>query len=366
MPVLPDTFVPQQPGLNANSFLGGYSQVSSLMERKQRLQMAQDQQDMERAKFEAFKPAIVAKAQADFTSAAASIANAARTEELRKRAAASSVDYNDRFQNILTIPNDKDRSDTLGQFMGETSWLNNPALPEYQGFAKAVQEERAKAFTMASTNLKLDGHLDDLTQQIEGRKAVAEIAAGAKTANAQTYTTSREKIAAINADAKIGVEDKKAAKQGIQLADLQDRASQAEQDAADAEREGNPKLAQSYRVAAANFRDAIQHTTTFSGYAPSAPKPKTEDPRPTERLSPAPPAPIFPNGINGSNPQASETAPSKPKLYVIDPATKTPSISPNVKTPQQILQAVQQMLDDGAVDAATARATLDKLGFKKK
>ncbi len=180
MPVLPDTFVQQAPGGNVRDALGAYSAVSSLMERKQRLNMAQEQQDMERAKFEAYKPAIVAKAQADFTSAAASIANAARMEELRKRAAASSVDYNDRFLNIMSIPDDKDRSDTLGAFMGEVSWMDNPALPEYQGFARAVKDERAKSFTMAATNLKLDDHLNELQTQLDAKKEQA--AQNAKTA----------------------------------------------------------------------------------------------------------------------------------------------------------------------------------------
>ncbi len=365
MPVLADYQQVQAPGANARAFLGAYEGVSSLMERKQRLAMAQEQQDMERQKFEAFKPAIIAKAQADLTSAAASIANATRMEQLRGKAAASSADYNDRFQEYLTIPDDKGRSDTLGAFMGEISWLDNPALPEYQGFAKAVREERAKAFTQATTNIKLDEHLQALSDAADARIEVAKIAAGAKTANAQTYSGSRERIAAINADTKLGVEDKKAAKQGIQLADLQERASQAEQDAADAERDGNPKLAQSYRVAAANFRDAIQHTTTFSGYAPTAPKPKSEDPTPSPKARPEDQFPkiTFPGQKADS---AQPTAAPVAKLYAVDPATKTPALSPSVKTPQDILKAVQQMVDDGVIDPATARETLTKLGFKKK
>src|SRR4029079_9416338 len=102
--------------------------------------MAQESQDMERAKFQAFLPAIQAKAQADLTTAAASIANATRIEQLRSKAAMSSTDYNDRFLNIMSIPDDKERSDTLGAFMGEVSWLANPALPQTTAFAKAVKD----------------------------------------------------------------------------------------------------------------------------------------------------------------------------------------------------------------------------------
>jgi len=372
MPVLPDTYVARAPGGNVRDFLGAYEGVSSLMERKQRLQMAQEDHDMERAKFEAYKPAIVAKAQADLTSAASAIANTARMEVLRKRAAETSVDYNDRFLNIMTIPDDKERSDTLGEFMGEVSWLDNPALPEYQGFARAVKDERAKAFTMAATNLKLDQHLQELADTNETRKAIADTQAGQRIQTAGIRATAQEKIAAINADAKLGVEDKKAAKQGIQLADLQERAAQAEQDAADAERDGNSKLAQSYRQSAASFRDAIQHTTTFSGYAPSAPKPKSEDPRPTPREPYTGPAPlVVPGTAAATSPApATQAAPAAtqaaPKLYVVDSATKTPALAPTVKTPTDILKAVQQMVDDGVLDVAAARETLTKLGFKKK
>lgn len=185
MPVLPEYRPTQAPGANAQNFLNAYEQTSSLMERKQRLQMAQENQDMERAKFQAYLPAIVAKGQADRDSAVAAIANTTRMEALRAQAAQSSTDYNDRFLNIMSIPDDKDRSDTLGAFMGEVSWLDNPALPEYQGFAKAVKDERAKAFTMAATNLKLDQHLEELTQTNENRRVLEEMRSGARVETAQ-------------------------------------------------------------------------------------------------------------------------------------------------------------------------------------
>jgi len=51
---------------------------------------------------------------------------------------------------------------------------------------------------------------------------------------------------------------------------------------------------------------------------------------------------------------------------VVDATTKTPALAPTVKTPTDILKAVQQMVDDGVLDAAAARETLTKLGFKKK
>jgi len=174
MPVLPEYQATQAPGANAQNFLNGYEQVSSLMERKQRLAMAQENQDMERAKFQAFLPAILAKGQADQASAVAAIANTARIEQLRSQAAASSIEYNGEFLNIMNIPDTKTRSDELGLFMGKIAWMDNPALPEYQGFTKAVRDERAKSFTEATTNFKLDQHLEEQSQAWEAKKEMAQ------------------------------------------------------------------------------------------------------------------------------------------------------------------------------------------------
>ncbi len=299
-----DTFVQSQaPGANVQNFLNAYDQTSSIMERKQRLNMQQEQQDQERAKFQAFLPAIIAKRDADISSAGAAIANTARMEQLRAKAAQNSADYNDRFLNIMSIPDDKERSDTLGAFMGEVSWLDNPALPEYQGFAKTVRDERAKSFNQALTNMKLDQHLEETQAAIQGRVDAAMVAADAKKTNAQTYSQSRERIAAINADTKLSVEDKKAAKTGIQIADLQNRVAEAEQAAADAQRDGDTHLAETFRANAASLRDAIQRTTTFAGSAPSAPRTAAQDPRPTAKLPPQEFPPLTMGGKSLASPE---------------------------------------------------------------
>ncbi len=321
MPVLADYQPTQAPGANARGFLGAYGQMSSLMERKQRLAMDQENQDLERQKFQAFLPAIVAKSKADISSAAASIANTTRMEALRAQAAQASTDYNDRFLNIMSIPDDKERSDTLGAFMGEVSWLDNPALPEYQGFAKAVKDERAKSFTMAATNLKLDQHLDELSQTLEARKAIAETAAGAKVANAQTYSQSRERIAALNADTKLSVEEKRGQRAAIQVEALQQRAMEADQMAADAQRDGDVQLAQTFRQNAAAMRDAVEKTTTFAGTGQSAPRAATQDPRPTPVVQPENP-PLTLNGKSLAAPADSavvaptRVAPSATKISI--------------------------------------------------
>lgn len=305
MAVLAEFQPTQAPGANARGFLGAYGQMSSLMERKQRLAMDQENQDMERAKFQAFMPAIVAKQKADMISAVASIANATRMEELRGKAAQSSADYNDRFLNIMSIPDDKERSDTLGAFMGEVAWLDNPALPEYQGFARAVKDERAKSFTQAATNQKLDEVLERNRMLVEGRREVAEVAAGAKAASAQAYTSSRERIAALNADTRLSVEDKRAARQAIGIETMQQRAMEADQMAADAQRDGDTQLAQTFRQNAAAMRDAIEKTTTFAGTGQSAPRTAAQDPKATPKTT----FTLPPLTINGQPLATSDSAP---------------------------------------------------------
>lgn len=295
-----------------SDFLG---QGVSMMERSQRMRQAAEVQemrkqefDLERQKFAAMLPAIVAKREADIASARASIDNTARMEEFRAKAAASSVDYNQRFQNILTIPDAQDKSDTLAAFQSEVAWMD--VLPEYKGFVDAVNNARAGSFTMAITNLKLDEALEAARVSAAARTAVAETAANAKTSNANTYTQSRERIAAIQADTKLDVMEKQrqisAERQGAQLADLQSRAAQADQAAADAQAAGDTQAAATHRQVAASYRDAVTKATTAAGYAPTAPRPASMDPRPSPPKSESPP-PLTLNGVplDGSSPTES-------------------------------------------------------------
>lgn len=239
MAVLAEYRPVQAPGANAENFISGYERGASLMERKQRMQMLQEQQDQERAKFVAQLPVMVAKQQADITSAAASVANAARVEQLRAQAAQSSVDYNGEFFNIMNIPDDKTRSDELGLFMGKISWLDNPALPEYQGFAKAVREERAKSFSQALTNMKLDEQLELEKQRAVDRAEIAKIAAMAKTDTAQIAADSRQEVAATTAQGRF--------EQAKLKLDRQFAIDSAIEKRDEAMREGNREKAQIYQ-----------------------------------------------------------------------------------------------------------------------
>jgi hypothetical protein len=263
-------------------FLG---RQQNFMQRAQNMKIQREQQDMEKAKFAAFLPAIIAKREADVVSAQASIANTARMEKLRGQAAASSPGYNDRFLNIMMDPKStpQTRSESLAILQGEVGWME--IIPEFKGFVDAVNNARAQQVTTAITNSKLDEALERAKSAAEGRLGVAQIQAGAKTANAETYSQSRERIAQINADTKLSVEEKRAqiatTRQGAQLADLQNRAAQADQAAADAAAAGDEQAAATHRAVAASYRDAVTKSTTFSGSTPSAPRDASQDPRPT-------------------------------------------------------------------------------------
>jgi hypothetical protein len=308
-------------------FIGGQM---SIMERAQRMRQSEEVQqmrrqefDLERQKFAAMLPAIVAKRNADVVSAQASIANAARMENFREKAAASSVDYNQRFQNILTIPDTQDRADTLAAFQSEVAWMD--VLPEYKGFVDTVNNSRASTVTMALTNLKLDEALERARVASEGGVARAEIQAGARTANAQTRAASNEKIAAINADTKLTLAEKQgqiaAARQADSLSVLQSRAAEADQQAADAAAAGDDRAAAAHRQAAASYRDAVTKSTTNAGYAPSAPRDASQDPRPTPKSEMPEPAPLDLRGLS-SDPAASSPAASVAPTRVDPKATR--------------------------------------------
>lgn len=272
-----------------SDFLG---QGVSMMERSQRMRQSAENQemrrqefDLERQKFAAFLPAIIAKRDADIVSAQASVANAARMEQFRGKAAANSVDYNQRFQNILTIPDAQDRADTLAAFQSEVAWME--VLPEYKGFVDTVNNSRASTVTLALTNMKLDEAMEMAKTQAAAREVVAGISAGARTTNAATRAASNERIAAIQSDTKLTLAEKQgqiaAARQADSIATLQSRAAEADQQAADAQAVGDAHSAAAHRQAAASYRDAVSKATTNAGYAPSAPRDASQDPRPTPK-----------------------------------------------------------------------------------
>lgn len=181
--VLPDTFVQQRPGQNARDFLGAYEGMSSIMERKQRLNMAQEQQDMLRTQAEQQKmefiaklPAIQANAELQVANARAAIKLSADNSIQEAKAATAWEEpdgYNERFQNILrTIHDPTEQAAALQALQGEVAWTKQ--FKAYAPGVDAVNNARASAFTLASTNYKIDQHLEEQRVNAEARKAAAE------------------------------------------------------------------------------------------------------------------------------------------------------------------------------------------------
>lgn len=268
-------------------FLGAQEQTASLMERKQRLAMAQEQQDQRSMEFIAKLPAIRANAELDVANARAAIKLSADNSIQETKAAQAWEEpngYNERFQNILRgIPDPKEQSDALQALQGEVAWTKQ--FKAYAPGVDAVNNARASAVTLALTNLKLEQALEQNTMLVQGRRDVAEVNAGAKAANAQTYTQSRERIAALNADTRLTVEDKRAQRTAIQVESLQQSAIEADQMAADAQRDGDARTADNYRKNAAALRDMIEKTTTFAGTGQSAPRTAAQDPKATPKTT---------------------------------------------------------------------------------
>jgi trimeric autotransporter adhesin len=298
--------------------------IQSYMQRAQNYRAQQQQMDQQKAEFQAKLPVIQAAAQANIASAQASISNATRLEQLRAQAAAESPGFNNEFIEATQLQDFTMQSAALSQLQAKVAYMS--LLPEYKGFVDTVNKARVDAHGSAIADLKLQDQTDAATAAAQARIEAAQIAAGAKTTNAATYSSSRERIAQINADTKLSVEDKRAAKQGIQLSDLQNRAAEAEQMAADAQRDGDTQSAAAHRAAAASYRDAIQKTTTFAGSTPSAPKDASQDVRPTPRPSSS----ISPPALNLSGLTADGSSSAPQDAPAVAP-TKVPKDATTVK-----------------------------------
>lgn len=381
MAVLP-TFDPQYQatGRTANQYIAGLDAGASLMDRAQARRLREEENERRRAEeqrqqaeFQAKLPLLQATAKTAVVSAAASVANATKKEELAAKAAETSVDYNERFQNILTIPDVKEKAATLAAFQAEVAWLDNPLLPEYKGFADTVNNSRASAATMELTNLKLEEATEKARIANEALTQRATIAADAGVDRATIAAGSRERVEGTRMIGRVTQESLKGRnaveRSGDSIKHLQDRAAEADQDAADASARGDEQAAAVHRGVASSFRDGVQKATTFAGQAPLEVPGKSptggRKEKPPVVESPAPGITLGGVDYGKEAPAAAAPTAAPGKLYVAAEG-KPPELAPTVKTPQQILQAVQQMVDDGVMDADEARATLTKMGFRPK
>lgn len=175
MPVLPNTYIPSTPGQFTQNVLDARDQQASFMERKQRLAMAQEQHAQQTLEFIAKLPAIRAQEEAHAANARAAIKLSADMDMLEAKAAQAWEEpngYNERFQNILQgIPDPSEQAAALQVLQGEVAWTKQ--FKAYAPGVDAVNNARASAFTLATTNYKLDQHLEEEKIKADARKTEA-------------------------------------------------------------------------------------------------------------------------------------------------------------------------------------------------
>lgn len=363
MAVLAEYTPPGKPGFAVDSAIQGYDAALSFSERKQQMALQQQRADQQRMEFIAKLPLIQAEATLKTVNAKAAVDNATEMTQLESRAALESVGANKEFldalqYNVATDPNysggatentpegaaasvEQDKQDTrttlqvrsqkLASLAAKYSYMS--LIPQYKGFVQTLNKEASNAHTAAAADLKLEElmntarmHTEATTTAASTRLEGTKYTADTKATTAGIYTGSRERIAAINADNRLSVEDKRgkiaAEKQASSIEALQNNASQADQAAADASAAGDEQSAAAHRAVASSYRDAVQKATTFAGTAPQAVPTKS----PAVRPHPAPvdtsPSPSISVSIPGSDlPPSGEASAAAP------PATPTEAAS---------------------------------------
>lgn len=289
-------------------------------------------------------PVTQAKAEADKLSAVASIANATRIQNLRGQAAAVSKTANDEFLDAMQLADFNAKATALAGLQAKYQWMD--LIPEYKGFVDTINDERLKAHGSAIADATMERQL--AAEDIRYNRAldVANVTAGARRDVAETNAGSREQVATTNAGSHQAVAETNAgaranAVQGSMArtevrGDLQS-AIEADKEAARFSQAGDETAAAEARGRAQAFRDAAKAKATPPSSAAGAP-------------------------FNVPN------VTSQPQKLYNPPAQEggTITFSPAVKTPEQIIEGLQQAVNDGQITADEARETLKKLGFKPK
>lgn len=194
------TFTPPPVGGNmGDSFQKGLDRQQSMMERasrnRQNAQMEQ-MQAMQMQEMRAKMPVIQAKAQADISTAQASIANNTQIELLRNRAAEVSPVANAEFLEAIQLADWDQQETELAKLQSKYQWMN--VLPEYKGFVDTVNNKRVSAFQAATTDRQMQASIEQQDRQREAAREVAQIRADASIEN----TKLRTNATAANAAAK--------------------------------------------------------------------------------------------------------------------------------------------------------------------
>lgn len=415
MPVLP-TFQPENDsaGQSAGLLFSGMNESQSLMDRSQARRIQDEQNQRAQAEFVAKMPLITAQATLMGVQAKSAVDAAVLNTRLETRAAAESPTAVKEFNDAMTynaaneegfqggapeldengneIPQDAKAQEIAAKFATQAtyetrvqklsalaakySYMKNLKDPGYAGFYNSVTTALVQANEAAHANMRINELMEvantrALTQRYVAdtgnatKETVAGTRAGATVEAATIGAQSREKAAVTSAEgrrdaAKIRADHQYQLDHYIELRDAALKQHPPDKELAQLYQDGINKINTSSMSTAENVRPlpnvAPAVPEAQPGAAPAQPESAAPAPAPVEA---APGAPVI------AQPSAAAPA-AAPKLYVVDPASKRAELAPTVKTPQQTLAAYQQMIDDGVIDAKTARAELTQLGFKPK
>lgn len=352
------TFQPAAPvGHSVNAAISGIEEGQSMMQRASNLRQSQQmeqfrQQQIDQARVLA--PVIAAKAQADQISAVASIANNARLEHLRGQAAATSKPAMDEFLDAMQLSDLNSKAAALAGLQAKFQWMS--LLPEYKGFVDTINDERVKAHGAALVDAHMEQQLAASGAAYQRAIDVATIGAGSRESIAKTGAEARIQATEISNDgrsvsAQTAKADREARLDLAKYKSLQAAAILNDREAAKAQTAGEADNAAIYRKHAEEFRAQAEKELA-----------KPVEPVKFNVPNAAPEDTLATNGAPEDTPAVEEV-----KLY-LPPAQpgEVPSFSPAVKTPEDVISSMNQMVKDGAITIEQARATLTKLGYTKK
>ena len=374
MAVLP-TFTPAgRPGEVGATFLNTLDKSQSLMERADANRRANQLAEQQRVQFDILKPVIQAKAQADIASAGATLANAKMQQDLRKRAALEAPMAQKEFESAMSvnIPAAEDPAssealqpdwngvfDTLQNLRAKYNYMS--LLPEYKGFIATLDDASAKAFTQGQTIAHIQ------SQQMMAAQRNADLNARNRATN-----EARVKAAMIAAEA------------SLQRAAQKPAAQPKAEGGTSALISGLKQALDSGDMMAAQIYWAQLHGPKGSNtnepfpYAPNVnkttgePYPEYAPQQPAAAEDTSQPAAVmfYPNpaDVPAQEDEGAESASSvteERKLYKQVPGGGL-NFAESVKTNDDKLKAVQQMLDDHVIEPDQARKLLTSLGFTPK
>lgn len=343
-------FIPSMaPDQLGKDSIAAFQTGRSMMQRAQQFEQDQQLRQQQIIENQVLQPVHEATAKAAIVSAGSAIATATRQQQFRAQAALAAPQAQNEFLDATQLADWDAQQAELGRIQAKYAWLGN--LPEYQGFLKTVDEARINAVARQ--------HAD---QAIEAHQTAVETAAQASIERTGITAGSRENVAETQAGARVESADI-AGKSRVDSATIRATAPKTYelettmklmQDAIDS---GDTEGAAVYAARASKLNHI--HVTQDEQAAGVKPVDTTVHPK----AKPAS-APVTPVQINVPNVTPVSAA---PKLY-IPPANpgEAPKLAPNVKTPEDVLHAYQQMVDDGVLTPEQARDNLIKLGFKKK